>query len=58
MWFLIGITFFVTIVSLIIDRGKTIAGIKKGLKMFFGILPALLNILIAVSVGLYLIPDD
>lgn len=46
------------LLSLFFDKGKTILGLKKGLKMFLGILPALLNILILVSVFIYLIPSE
>jgi uncharacterized membrane protein YraQ (UPF0718 family) len=38
------------------DRGKTWAGLKKGAKMFLNILPALLTVLILVSVFLYAVP--
>lgn len=38
------------------DRGKTLAGLKKGAKMFLNILPALLTVLILVSVFLYAVP--
>lgn len=42
--------------SFFVDRGKTIAGLKKGAKMFLNILPALLTVLILVSVFLYAVP--
>ena len=51
-------TIFGLVLSLFLDREKTMAGIKKGLKMFFNILPAFLNILIAVSVFLFLVPNE
>jgi len=51
-------TFFALVLSLFLDREKTMVGIKKGLKMFFNILPAFLNILIAVSVFLFLVPNE
>jgi uncharacterized membrane protein YraQ (UPF0718 family) len=42
--------------SLIRDRGKTLAGLIKGGKIFLNILPALLGVLILVSVFLYIVP--
>jgi uncharacterized membrane protein YraQ (UPF0718 family) len=42
--------------SLLVDRGKTLAGLKKGARMFLGILPALLLVLVLVSIFLYLVP--
>ena len=58
MIFLIIITSIATIISLLVDFQKTLKGIKKGLSMFIGILPALLNILILVSVFIYLVPNE
>lgn len=46
------------ILSFIGNRDKTVLGLKKGLKMFLGILPSLLNILIIVSVLLFLVPQE
>ena len=40
------------------NRTKTLSGIKKGLKMFFGLLPVVLNVLILVSIFLYLVPQE
>ena len=51
-------TIFALVLSLFLDSQKTMVGIKKGLKMFFNILPAFLNILIAVSVFLFLVPNE
>jgi uncharacterized membrane protein YraQ (UPF0718 family) len=45
-------------VSFILDREKTIAGFKKGLQMFRKLLLPFLNILIVVSIALYLIPPS
>jgi uncharacterized membrane protein YraQ (UPF0718 family) len=42
--------------SFLADRGKTLSGLKQGVKMFLNILPALLTVLILVSVFLYVIP--
>jgi uncharacterized membrane protein YraQ (UPF0718 family) len=52
------ITAVAVIISLIADRKKTGKGIIKGMKMFLGILPPLLNILALVSIVLYLIPNE
>ena len=51
-------TIFAVVFSLFFNREKTIVGVKKGLKMFFNILPAFLNILIAVSVFLFIVPNE
>lgn len=42
--------------SLLADCRKTLAGLKKGAKMFLNILPAMLGVLILVSVFLYAVP--
>jgi len=49
-------TAILLLLSFIADRGKTLAGLKKGAKMFLNILPALLSVLILVSVFLYVFP--
>ncbi len=46
------------IVSFLFDRKKTILGIKKGINMFLNLLPMLLNVLILVSIFLYLFPKE
>jgi uncharacterized membrane protein YraQ (UPF0718 family) len=46
----------VLVLSFLTDRGKTMAGLKKGARMFLNILPALLTVLILVSVFLYAVP--
>jgi len=46
------------IASLIADFRKTWVGIKKGLLMFLKILPAILSVLILVSIFLYLLPNE
>ncbi|MCM8832884.1 MAG: permease [Candidatus Omnitrophica bacterium] len=55
---LLILTFVALITSVIADRKKTIIGIKKGLKMFLGLLPMVLNVLILVSVFLYFVPKE
>jgi len=57
MQILILITVICLILSLAVDQRKTLEGIKRGLKMFLNLLPALLTVLILVSVFLYLVPD-
>lgn len=51
-------TFFGVVLSLIFDKEKTWQGLRKGGKMFIGLIPALLNILLAVSVLLWLFPKE
>lgn len=46
------------IASLIADRRKTWEGMKKGVLMFVKILPAILSVLILVSIFLYLLPNE
>lgn len=58
MIILLILTFILVIMSFIADRGKTVSGIKKGLKMFLGLLPMVLNVLILVSIFLYLVPKE
>jgi len=57
MQILIFISIVCLILSLAVDQRKTFEGIKRGLKMFLTLLPALLTVLILVSVFLYLVPD-
>ena len=54
----ISITLVLTLVSFALDRRKTILGLKKGLKMFQNIALPFLNILILVSLTLYLVPPS
>jgi uncharacterized membrane protein YraQ (UPF0718 family) len=58
MKILLGLTFVALVLSLVSDRNKTVSGIKKGLKMFIGLLPTILNVLILVSAFLYLVPKE
>jgi uncharacterized membrane protein YraQ (UPF0718 family) len=55
---IILLTCFGIILSTILDRQKTLKGIRKGLKMFVGIFPALMNILIIISVVLWVFPKE
>jgi uncharacterized membrane protein YraQ (UPF0718 family) len=45
------------LLSFLVDRGKTATGLKRGMRMFLNILPTLLNVLILVSVFLYIVPN-
>ncbi|MDV2989534.1 MAG: permease [Dehalogenimonas sp.] len=47
-----------SLVSFILDRDKTMLGFKKGWQMFRKLLLPFLNILIIVSIALYLIPPS
>lgn len=51
-------TAILVILSYFSDKEKTLIGIKKGIKMFFGILPSFLSILVFISVILYFIPQE
>ena len=46
------------VVSFIFNRQKTFMGLKKGWNMFKNILVPFLNIIILVSIALYLIPPS
>jgi len=46
------------VVSVILDRKKTLAGFRKGWNMFKNVLVPFLSILIIVAIVLYLVPPD
>jgi len=54
----IAISIILSIISFFLDKDKTVLGFKKGLKMFKSIAVPFLNILILVSLALYLIPQS
>jgi uncharacterized membrane protein YraQ (UPF0718 family) len=54
----ISLSVVLSVVSLVFDRKKTIAGFKKGWNMFKNVLLPFLSILIIVAIVLYLIPPD
>ena len=58
MKLLIIFTAICLFVSLIVNRQKTWAGVKKGALMFFRLLPTLVLMLALVSIVLYLIPEE
>lgn len=52
----ISVAIALSLLSFIMDRDKTLTGFKKGWQMFSKLLLPFLNILIIVSIALYLIP--
>jgi len=52
------VVFISLVTSLILDKNKTFLGLKKGVKMFLNIVPPFLNILILVSILLFLVPQE
>jgi len=55
---IIILTAVLTLISFVFDKKKTLKGIKKGMMMFFKILPTLLSVIIIVSFVLYLVSDE
>ena len=55
---IIILTVVLTLISFVFDKKKTLKGIKKGMMMFFKILPTLLSVIIIVSIVLYLVSDE
>jgi len=55
---LIIITAALVIISFIVDRQKTIKGIKKGLMQFIKILPTLFSVIVVISIVLYFVSDE
>jgi uncharacterized membrane protein YraQ (UPF0718 family) len=55
---MIIITAALTLISLVIDPKKTIKGIKIGMMQFFKILPALLSVIIIISIILHFVSND
>ncbi len=54
----ISVSSFTALISFLLDKEKTISGIKKGFKMFKNIVVPFLNILILVSLFIYFIPPE
>ena len=52
------VSIVMTLISLVLDRKKTVMGLKKGWKMFQNIAVPFLNILILVSLALYVVPPS
>ena len=55
-YFFIIVSVVLTLLSFFLDRKKTVMGLKKGWKMFQNIAIPFVNILILVSLALYLVP--
>jgi len=51
-------TGIVLILSLVLDKNKTVLGLKKSWKMLFNILHPFLNILILLSIVLFFVPNS
>ncbi|NOZ46340.1 MAG: hypothetical protein GXO79_06120 [Chlorobi bacterium] len=47
-----------TVISFVLDKKKTLKGIKKGIMMFVKIIPTLLSVIILVSIVLYFTTND
>jgi uncharacterized membrane protein YraQ (UPF0718 family) len=54
----IAVSIILSIISLLLDKDKTILGFKKGFKMFKNIVIPFLNILILVSLLLFIVPPQ
>ena len=52
------VSIVLTLLSLFLDRKKTVMGLKKGWKMFQNIAVPFMNILILVSLALYIVPPS
>lgn len=57
MYYLYSITGFALLISIIIDRKKTLTAIKISYNKFINIIPAFLTMLILVSIILFFVPD-
>ncbi|OHD66019.1 MAG: hypothetical protein A2176_09640 [Spirochaetes bacterium RBG_13_51_14] len=58
MKILIAITIICLFLSFIKNRGKTLSGIKRGATLFINLLPAMLSVIILISIALYLTPRE
>ena len=54
----IAVSIILSIISFLLDKDKTILGFKKGFKMFKNIVIPFLNILILVSLLLFIVPPQ
>lgn len=57
MYYLYSVTGLALLISIIIDRKKTLRAIKISYKKFIHIIPAFLTMLILVSIVLFFVPD-
>ena len=58
MYYSYSITGLALLISLIIDRKKTLSAIKISYRKFIQIIPSFLMMLVPVSIVLYLVPDE
>ena len=58
MIYMMIITAVLILISFMVDRKKTIKGIKKGLMQFLKILPTLLSVIVIISIVLYVVSDN
>jgi len=58
MYYLYVVAGLAILVSLIVNREKTLTAVKIAAKRFVNILPAFLTMIILVSIVLFLIPDE
>ena len=58
MVYILVIISILTFISFLVDKKKTLKGIKKGIMMFLKILPTLLSVIIFVSIVLYFVSDE
>ncbi len=58
MNFIVIAAIVITIISFLIDKKKTVEGIRKGIMMFLKILPVLMSVMILVSVILYFVSGE
>lgn len=57
MYYLYSVTGLALLISIIVDRKKTLTAIKISYKKFINIIPAFLTMLILVSLVLFFVPD-
>ena len=57
MYYLYSVTAFALLISIIINRKKTLTAIKISYKKFINIIPVFLIMLIIVSIVLFFVPD-
>ncbi len=58
MGILLTITLIAVLVSFLSNKQKTLMGIRKGLKMFLGILPDMLVVLVLASAFMAMVPES
>ena len=58
MYYLYIVTGLAVLISLVVNREKTLRAVKIAVKRFVNILPAFLIMLVLVSIVLFLLPDE